>query len=108
LLEAILTMIGYYVIILTAAMVLIMVVVQIFKALIARREHNKPLGLAGDSDVRVEETSEELAAVAVATVSCILGAEKPLGVSAWSRIERSVFSPWKIASRSPRVVGREG
>ena len=103
-LDAILTMIGYYVIILTAAMVLIMVVVQIFKAVIARREHNKPAGPAGDLDVRVEETSEELAAVAIAAVSYIIGAEKPLGVSAWSRIERSVFSPWKIASRSRRIA----
>jgi hypothetical protein len=97
-------MIGYYVIILTAAMVLIMVVVQIFKAMIARREHNEPVGPAGDLDVRVEETSEELAAVAIAAVSCIIGAEKPLGVSAWSHIERSAFSPWKIASRSRQIV----
>jgi hypothetical protein len=96
-------MIGYYVMILTAAMVLIMVVVQIFKAMIARREHNEPVGPAGDLDVRVEETSEELAAVAIAAVSCI-GGKKPLGVSAWSHIERSVFSPWKIASRSRRIV----
>jgi hypothetical protein len=108
LLEAILTMIGYYVIVLSAAMVLIMVVVQVFKAVIARREHNEPARLAGDSDVQVEETSEEVAAVVIAAVSCIPSVEKPLGVSEWSRIERSVFSPWKIASRSRRIVGGGG
>jgi hypothetical protein len=97
-------MIGYYVVILTAAMVLIMVVVQIFKAIIARRERNEPVAPAVDSDVQFKETSEELAAVAIAAVSCIMGAEKPLGVSAWSRIERSVFSPWKVASRSRRIA----
>jgi hypothetical protein len=107
LLEAILTMIGYYLVILTAAMVIIMVVVQIFKAIVARREHNKPSGPVEDSDVRVEERSEELAAVAIAAVSCMLGAEKPLGISAWSRVEGSTFSPWKIASKS-RPIPRGG
>lgn len=107
-LGAILTMIGYYVIILTAAMVLIMVVVQVFKALIARREHDEPAGPADDSDLRAEETGEELAAAAIAAVSCMLGAEKPLGVSVWSSIERSVFSPWKIASKSRRIPHRGG
>ena len=96
-------MIGYYVIILTAAMVLIMVVVQIFKAFIARREHDELAGQASDSDPRAEETSEELAAVAIAAVSCMLGSEKPLGASAWSSVERGVFSPWKIASKSRRI-----
>ena len=106
-LGAILTMIGYYVIILTAAMVLIMVVVQVFKALIARREHDEPAGPADDSALRAEETGEELAA-AIAAVSCMLGAEKPLGVSVWSSVERSVFSPWKIASKSRRIPHRGG
>jgi len=108
LLGAILTMIGYYVIILTAAMVLIMVVVQIFKALIARREHDEPAGRTDDSNLRSEETSEELAAAAIAAVSCMLGSEKTLDVSGWSSIERSVFSPWKIASKSQRIPRRGG
>jgi hypothetical protein len=103
LLGAILTMIGYYVIILTAAMVLIMVVVQIFKAFIARREHDEPAVSADDSHPLAAEIDEELAVAAVAAVSCILGADRRLGVSAWSDIERSVFSPWKIASRSRRI-----
>jgi hypothetical protein len=108
LLGAILTMIGYYVIVLTAAMVLIMVVVQVFKALIARREHDEPAGPAEDSGLRAEETGEELAAAAIAAVSCMLGAEKPLGVSVWSSVERSVFSPWKIAGKSRRIPHRGG
>jgi hypothetical protein len=103
LLDAILTMIGYYVIILTAAMVLIVVVVQVFKALSTRRENSKPTEPSEPSGQPVEEISEELAALAIAAVSCMLGAEKPTGVSAWSRIEIGAFSPWKIASRSRRV-----
>jgi len=103
LLGSILTLIGYYVIILTAAMVLIMVVVQIFKAFIARREHDEPAVPADDSHPRAEETGEEFAVAAIAAVSCVLGTERQLGVSAWSTIERSVFSPWKIASKSRRI-----
>jgi hypothetical protein len=96
-------MIGYYVIILTAAMVLIMVVVQIFKAFIARRKHDEPAAPANDSGSRAEETGEELAVAAIAAVCCILSTDRLLGVSAWSAIERSVFSPWKIASKSGRI-----
>jgi flagellar biosynthesis/type III secretory pathway M-ring protein FliF/YscJ len=103
LLGAILTMIGYYVIILTAAMILIMVVVQIFKAFIARRKHDESAAVADGSAVRAEETGEEFAVAAIAAVSCVLGTERQFGVSAWSAIERSVFSPWKIASRSRRI-----
>ncbi len=102
-LGAISTMIGYYVIMLTAAMVLIIVVVQIFKALIARREHDELAGQAGGSESRAEETVEEVAAVATAAVSFMLSSEKPLGVSAWSRVERRAFSPWKIVSKSRRI-----
>jgi flagellar biosynthesis/type III secretory pathway M-ring protein FliF/YscJ len=102
-LGAISTMLGYYVIILTAAMVLIIVVMQIFKALIARREHDELAGQAGGSESRAEETVEELAAVAIAAVSFMLSSEKPLGVSAWSRVDRGVLSPWKIESRSRRI-----
>jgi hypothetical protein len=102
-LGAISTMLGYYLIVLTAAMVLIIVVVQIFKALIPRREHDELAGKARGSDPRAEETVEELAAVATAAVSFMLSSEKPLDISAWSRVERSVFSPWKIVSRSRRI-----
>lgn len=100
-LSAILTMIGYYVIILTAAMVLIVVVVQAFKALSARRqraEHTEPDEVKSE---QTEETSEELAA-AIAAVGFVLSAEKPLGVSAWPHVERSPYSPWKVGSRSRR------
>jgi hypothetical protein len=103
LLGAILTMIGYYMIILTAAMVLIMVVVQIFKAFIARREHDEMAVPADDSHPRAAETDEELAVAAIAAVSCVLGTERQLGVSAWSAIERSASSPWKSASKSRRI-----
>ncbi|MGA2240055.1 MAG: hypothetical protein ABSG74_12675 [Candidatus Bathyarchaeia archaeon] len=102
-LGAISTMFGYYVIMLTAAMVLIIVVVQIFKALIARRKYDELAGQARGSDPRGEETVEELVAVAIAAVSFMLSSEKQLGVSAWSRVERRVFSPWKIVSRSRRI-----
>jgi hypothetical protein len=108
LLGAILTMIGYYVIILTATMVLIMIVVQVFKAFIARREHSPPPAPADDSGSRVEEAGEDFAVAAIAAVSCMLGTERQLGVSAWSGIERSVFSPWKIASKSRRIPHRGG
>ena len=108
LLSAILTMIGYYVIILTAVMVLLMVVVQIFKALIARREHHGLAGQASGSDLRAEETGEELVAAAIAAVSCMLGSEKPSGIPGWSSIERSGFSSWKIASKSRRIPHRGG
>jgi len=103
LLGSILTMIGYYVITLTAAMVLIMVVVQVFKAFIARRKHDEPAVPADDSHPRAAETDEELAVAAIAAVSCVLGTETQLGISTWSAIERSVLSPWKIASKSRRI-----
>jgi hypothetical protein len=95
-------MIGYYVIILTAAMFLIVVVVRVFEAFSARGRRTKPTELPEVSNEPVGETSEELAA-AIATVSLMLGADRRLGVSAWSRIESTLISPWKIASKSRRV-----
>ena len=101
--DAILTMIGYYVIILTAAMVLIVAVVQVFKALSARRGHDKRVESSQVSDEAVEDAREEIAAAAIGAVSFMLGTEKPSGVSAWLHSERDVLSPWKVASRSRRI-----
>ena len=101
-LDAILTMIGYYVVILTAAMLLIVVVVRVFEVLSAREGRKEPTEPPEASNEPVGETSEELAA-AIGAVSLMLGAEKPKGVSAWSQINRTLVSPWKIASRSRRI-----
>ena len=101
-LGAILTMIGYYVIILTAAMLLIVVVVRVFEALSARGRRNEPTQLSEASGEPVGETGEELAA-AIGAVSLILSGEKSKGVSAWSHIDRTPVSPWKIASKSRRI-----
>jgi hypothetical protein len=103
LLDAILTMIGYYVIILTAAMVLIMLVVQIFKVLSFRRGHVEPTAPADEPDSRAKETSDERAIAAIAAVAYVLSTDRQLSVSAWSHIERSGFSPWKITSKSRQV-----
>lgn len=102
-LDAILTMIAYYVVILTAAMTLIVVIVQVFKALSSRRAREESIAPSEDSGEPVGEASDELAAAAIAAVSLMTGAEKPLGVSAWSRTERNVLSAWKVASRSRRI-----
>jgi hypothetical protein len=101
-------MIGYYVIILTAAMVLIIVVVQIFKAIISRRGQAQPTAPANGSVSRADETSDELAVAVIAAVAYVLSTERQLGVSTWSRIERSAISPWKIASKSRRIPHRGG
>jgi hypothetical protein len=103
LLDAILTMIGYYVVILTAAMLLIVVVVRVFEALSGRRGRNEPTEPSMASNEPVGETDEELAA-AIGAVSLMLGAEKSNGVSAWSHIDRTLISPWKIASKSRRMA----
>jgi hypothetical protein len=105
LLDAILMMIGYYVIILTAAMVLIVVVVQIFKKLSTKEQHDTPADSFPIPEQSAAETGEELAA-AVAAVTLMVATEKPLGVTAWSRVERSVYSPWKVASKSRRMSCR--
>ena len=101
-LDAILTMIGYYVVILTAAMLVIVVVVRIFEALAAREGRNQPTESSETSNEPVGETSEELAA-AIGAVSLMMGAEKSERVSAWSQINITLVSPWKIASRSRRI-----
>jgi len=107
LLDAILVMIGYYIVILASAMILIVVGVQIFKALSARKqpkEVTEAVLLPGSSS---EETGEELAA-AVAAVSIMLSSEKRASVSGWSLVERGMYSPWKASSRSRRISAAGG
>ena len=101
-LDAILTMIGYYVVILTAAMLVIVVVVRVFEALAARERRNQSTESSEVSNEPVGETSEELAA-AIGAVSLMMGAEKSERVSAWPQIHSTLVSPWKIASRSRRI-----
>jgi hypothetical protein len=107
-LGAILEMIGFYVIILTGAMVLIVVVVQVFKALSARREAKTPaMPSPVPSTLLGEEASDELAAM-TAAISLVVFGGKPLGVSEWSRVERGAYSLWKLASRSRRIPSGGG
>jgi hypothetical protein len=96
-------MIGYYVVILTAAMLLIVVVVRVFEAISRRKRRNEPTEPSEASNEPVGEADEELAAAAIGAVSLMLGAEKSNGVSAWSQIDRTLISPWKIASKSRRI-----
>lgn len=100
-LNAIIAMIGYYIVILAAAMLLIVIGIQIFKGLTARKQQaglpeTSPSGeLSGESE-------EELAAATIAAVSVLLISE-PTTVSTWPLVERSPYSPWKTASRSRRT-----
>jgi hypothetical protein len=95
-------MIGYYVVILTAAMLLIVVVVRVFEVLSARRRVNEPTDPSEAINEPAGEPGEELAA-AIGAVSLMLGADRLKGVSAWSRIDRTPVSPWKVASKSRRI-----
>jgi len=102
LLDAILTMIGYYVLILTATMLLIVVVVRVFEAFSAREGRKEATEPSEASNEPSGTTGEELAA-AIGAVSLMLGAENSDKASAWSQISRPLISPWKIASKSRRI-----
>jgi len=102
LLNAILMMIGYYIVILTAAMILIVVGIQIFKALSAGKQLKEAVKTKLISSPPSEEIGEELAA-AVAAVSIVLSSEKQVSVSGWSLVERGMYSPWKVSSRARRI-----
>jgi len=101
LLEAILVMIGYYLVILSSAMLLIVLGVQVFKSLSSRKQGEEDVKM-GISREPGQEVSEELGA-AVAAVTMMLSSQERASVSGWAFVDRGTSSPWKIASRSRRI-----
>ena len=101
-LDAILVMIGYYLVILSSAMILIVAGIQIFKVLSARKQLKESEMASRVTSARSEETGEEVAA-AIAAVGVMLMPQERASVSAWLLVERGLYSPWKIASRSRRI-----
>jgi hypothetical protein len=95
-------MIGYYIVILTAAMILIVIGIQVFKMLSGRKQR-EPFEPSVSSAGVSEQTSEELAAAAIAAVAALVGSDERGSASAWTLVETDAPSPWKIASRSRRV-----
>ena len=101
LLEAILLMIGYYLVVLSSAMLLIVLGVQIFKSLSSRKQAEEDVEMEISREP-AQEVSEELGA-AVAAVTVMLSSQERASVSAWALVCRDIASPWKIASRSRRI-----
>jgi len=102
LLSAIIAMIGYYIVILASAMFLIVIGIQVFKALTARKRRAEPTETIPSSGGPSGETDEEYAAAAIAAVSVFLTSQRT-SLSAWPLVERSPHSPWKTAGRSRRI-----
>ena len=105
-LDAILTMIGYYIVILAAAMIVIVIGIQVFKMLSGRRqgELHEPTGPSAG----MPDRSEELTAAAIATVTAFAGSGQRGSVSAWVLFDTDARSSWKIASRSRRISFKGG
>ena len=101
-LNAIMAMIGYYLVILTAAMVLIVIGIQIFKMLTARKQSAGAHETTSASCEASSEVEKELAAAAIAAVSVLLTSEQTTA-STWPLVERSPYSAWKLASKSRRI-----
>jgi uncharacterized membrane protein len=95
-------MIGYYMVILTSAMVLIVIGIRLFKMLTARKQQAEVRETTSVSDEESREVETELAAAAIAAVSALLASERTTA-SAWSFVGRSPYSVWKLANRSRRV-----
>lgn len=106
-LNAIMAMIGYYLVILASAMFLIVIGIHIFKVLTARKRQAEPSEKIGHTRGPSGEIEGEFIAAAIAAVSLLLTAE-PTAVSVWRFVERSSHSPWKTASRSRRVSPKGG
>ena len=100
-LNAIMAMIGYYIVILVSAMVLIVIGIRIFKMLTARKQQEVH-ETTSVSDEASSEVEKELAAAAIAAVSVLLASERTTA-STWPLVERSPYSAWKLASRSRRI-----
>lgn len=101
-LNAIIAMIGYYMVILTSAMVLIVIGIRLFKMLTARKQQAEVRETTSVSDEPSGEAEKELAAAAIAAVSVLLTSERTTA-STWPLVERSPYSAWKLASRSRRI-----
>ena len=101
-LDAILVMIGYYLVILSSAMILIVAGIQIFKVLSARKQLKESEMASRVTGAPSEETGEETAA-AIAVIGVMLASQERASVSAWPLVERGPYSAWKIASRSRRI-----
>jgi len=99
LLGSIAVMIGYYIVVLSAAMFLIVAGIQIFKIVTGRKQRQERLKTLPYS---VKASEEELAAAAIAAVSVLLTSERT-SVSSWLLMQRSPHSPWKIAGKSRRA-----
>jgi hypothetical protein len=93
-------MIGYYIIILASAMLLIVIGIQIFKMLTARKQQAGMRETAPLSD-ETSGDAEELAA-AIAAVNVLLVSERT-NTSTWPLVERSPYAAWKLAGRSRRI-----
>lgn len=100
-LNAIITMIGFYIVILSSAMFLIVIGIQIFKTLTARKRQIESHETQAHADAPSRE-AEEVAAAAITAVSILLTSERTTA-SAWPLVERSPYSPWKSGSRSRRI-----
>ncbi|WP_455285923.1 hypothetical protein [[Eubacterium] cellulosolvens] len=105
-LDAILVMIGYYVVILASTMMLLVFGVQIFKVLSSkkqRREH-------AEMDVSREPAREvgEQLGDAVAAVTVMPSGKEQASVNGWKSVNRDIGSPWKIASRSRSIISSLG
>jgi hypothetical protein len=94
-------MIAYYLVILSSAMLLIVLGVQVFKSLSSRKQGEEDVEM-GISREPGQEVSEELGA-AVAAVTVMLSSQERASVSGWAFVDRGTSSPWKIASRSRRI-----
>ncbi len=101
-LNAILLMIGYYVVILTVAMILIVAGILIFKAL-SQRQRSREAEPALPQPSRISEDADEELAAAIAAVSVVAVPHAQASVSGWMFVERRESSPWVLASRSRRV-----
>ena len=101
-LNAIIAMIGYYMVILTSAMGLIVIGIRLFKMLTARKQQAEVRETTSVSDEPSGEAEKELAAAAIAAASVLLTSERTTA-STWPLVERSPYSAWKLASRSRRI-----
>jgi hypothetical protein len=102
LLARMLVMIGYYLVILTSAMILIVLVIQVFKS-ISKRARAEPDGRVSEQGPETGETTDESIA-AIAAVGATLMSESSAGVSAWSRLEAPQRAAWKVSGRSQRIL----
>jgi hypothetical protein len=100
-LSDIIVMIGYYIVILASAMLLIVIGIRIFKMLTGRKQQAQVHETQSASNEASDEVEKELVAAAIGAVSVLLTSER-ITASTWPIVERSPHSAWKVASRSRR------